>query len=92
MATLTPVDNDPFAAPPQPKLTPIDHDPFANSAPSSGAAAAAPGGQSAQASQGWTDYLLQHLRQGTYWDPNTPRNSHQHSFLGQAGGCILGRL
>ena len=40
MATLTPVDNDPFAPPSgagSPKLTPVDHDPFATgSAPSGG--------------------------------------------------------
>ena len=37
MPKLTPVDNDPFAAPATtgPKLTPVDHDPFAPAAASS---------------------------------------------------------
>ena len=66
MPTLTPVDNDPFAAPSSagsPKLTPVDHDPFATTG--SGTT-----GQSAQ--PGWTDYLLQHLA-GPLWDPNAKK-------------------
>src|SRR4029077_1731920 len=72
MATLTPVDNDPFAptsGTASPKLTPVDHDPFAAG---SGATPAAPSGQSAQ--PGWTDYLLQHLA-GPPLDPNAPNNA-----------------
>ena len=70
MATLTPVDNDPFAAPAgsgSPTLTPVDHDPFAASA---SPATAASNGQSAQ--PGFTDTLLQHLAAGSPWDPNAP--------------------
>lgn len=48
MATLTPVDHDPFAAPGAPNLTPVDHDPFAST-------------QAAQPTQSWPDYLLGHL-------------------------------
>ena len=67
MATLTPVDDDPFAtgsSASSPKLTPVDHDPFATGSSS------AASGQGAQ--PGWTDYLLQHLAGDTSLNPNAP--------------------
>ena len=72
MATLTPVDNDPFATPSgtaSPKLTPVDHDPFATTGSGAAAASSSPAGQdlgttalwNKPANVGWDDYLIAHL-------------------------------
>jgi hypothetical protein len=91
MASLTPVDDDPFAAPGA-SLTPVDHDPFA------AAPAAKSGGQdlgttaiwNKPADVGWQDYMLAHLAQAlpsaSVLDPHVNANEAVLVGSGLSGG------
>jgi hypothetical protein len=59
MASLTPVDQDPFSAAPGTALTPVDHDPFAKPPPPAG-----PGADpllTQQSDEGWGSFFLRHV-------------------------------